>query len=111
MKLEKPGSKVKNRQKTKHFYTHDIQIPESKHCRMCWNETGTEAYRHSESTRIKMLSGGGIMGGKITDKLSAWLCNNCDQIASRKPDKDLEFKTHMEHDLMWFDLIARTWLI
>ena len=100
MKFEKPGPKVKNRPKTKRKYIHDIEVPANRSCKLCNRETGTERYIHAEAKKIKFLIGGGIMGGKIDDKLTIWACYKCTvHLDSTKDD--------LEQSI----LIIKTWLI
>jgi len=122
IKLKKPGPKKKKKLSTKRFLQHNIEPPEDRRCRNCGIDTGTECYHHPESTRIKMLCGGGIMGGKNPDRLSAWLCSgeSCGVEFDLKPDKakvrnegwGIDHEAIVkEHDLFTYDCIVKTWLI
>jgi hypothetical protein len=110
--LEKPGAKPKKKPKTRQIKIHDIEKPKDLACKNCGVETETECYHHSESTRIKMLVGGGIMGDKINNHLTAWLCNGllCGIKFDIKPDKNSHPLLIAEHDLFTYDCIAKTWL-
>ncbi len=83
--------------------------PDDLSCKLCGIETGTECYRHAESTAIKMLSGGGVMGGKIDDHLTSWLCMDCDIKLSTKPDRDAPQEIHDQHEKDWWIGIKNTW--
>lgn len=61
-----------------------IKPPQDRYCRRCFRTTETEAWRHAESRIIKFESnGGGVMGGKIPDDQTAWLCHDCDHDLSK----------------------------
>ena len=51
------------------------------------------------------------MGGKINDRLTAWLCNQCGEEFDRKPDKMATQYEKDQHDLFSYDCIAKTHLI
>lgn len=115
--LSKPGKKVKNQPKSKRFLIHNIEKPEDRRCRNCGHITGTENYHHAESSRIKFISGGGITGGKISDRLTAWLCDKqeCGIRFDTKPTKQNPGSTDsfetVQHDLFSYDMIIKTWLL
>jgi hypothetical protein len=110
-KFAKPGPKKKRTKKTEYIKIREIQRPEKLHCRRCKTETGTEAFRHTESRLIKLLCGGGIVGSKLPDTLTAYLCMECDVIMSKPLPKDATEQELKDHALEWFILIASTWLI
>ena len=56
-----------------------------------------------------MLSGGGIMDGKIDDKYTAWMCSDCDMKLSTKPDRDAPQEIHDQHEKDWWRGIKKTW--
>ena len=91
--------------------------PGEKHCRKCDIETGTECYRHVESRVIKFLDKGGIMGGKVNDNLTAWLCFECDQklsspvIKKETPSINDIDNLVRDHALAWALAIIKTHLI
>jgi len=97
MKHPKPGKPKKKKRKK-------IPVPKEKHCRKCNRITKKECWRHAESTKIKMLSGGGITSGKINDDKTAWLCMTCDNEMSTKPNKD-DLEAVFIHDTEWELLI------
>jgi len=112
---EKPGAKPKTAKiKNSTKRVHDLTPPKEKHCRHCDTETGTEAMRHSESRVIKFLDKGGIMGAKINDNLTAWLCFACDQKLSApvmEEDPELIDRALRDHALAWSLAIIRTHLL
>jgi|GEM_PF-1500614 len=110
-KFGKPGFKVRETKKTKISKKRTIEKPEKMNCVRCGRITETESHRHSESRIIKFLDGGGIMAGKIPDKLSAWLCDSCDAVLSKTPPKNSSEHVLNKHALDWFIAIAKTWLI
>jgi hypothetical protein len=84
-----------------------IKRPEKAHCRKCGRTTGTECFRHIETFR-KFEFGKGT-GQKCSDKLTAWLCFDCDLIMSTKPDKNDELAV-FKHAEEWNYLIIKTWI-
>lgn len=87
----KPGKPKKRKSK--------LKPPKEKHCRRCFRTTQTEAWRHAESRIIKFEHGGGIMGGKIPDSQTAWLCMDCDHDLSKPMWKNAspeELELHAE---------------
>ncbi len=111
-KIEKPGKKTKTAKISNSTpRLHDIKLPKEKHCRNCGQETGTECMRHSESRVIKFLDGGGIIGGKINDNLSAWLCMQCDGEMSYPLPKNASEQRINNHALKWALAIIRTHLL
>lgn len=112
MKHEKPGPKKKTSKiKNKGPRLHDLKPPDKKHCRGCGQETGTEAFRHAESRLVKFMSGGGITGGKINDRLTGWLCMDCDAIYSEQLEKNASYNDLLVHAYNWMTVIIKTWLI
>lgn len=109
-KFAKAGPKKKKVLKTKRFLNHNIEPPENRACINCKILTETENYHHAESSRIKFLSGGGIVGGKIKDRLSAWLCNKkeCGIKFDTKPNRESTQHEKDQHDLFSYDCIAKT---
>ena len=95
--IEKPGKKKKK--------SHKIKPPVEKHCRKCGVETGTECWRHAESRIIKFESGGGIMGGKIPDDQTSWLCMSCDSELSQPLPRNATQKQLKAHAAEWYRLI------
>ena len=92
MSYPKPG-------KAKKSHRPKLKPPKERYCRRCFRTTGTEAWRHSESRIIKFESGGGIMGGKIPDDQSAFLCMDCDSYLSKpmwKSASPEELELHAE---------------
>lgn len=94
--IKKPGKpKKKNLQKQK--------PPRERHCRRCGRITGTECFRHAESRIIK--GGTGIMGGKIPDDKTAWLCFDCDLIVSKSLPEHAPQSKFKAHAKEWKRLI------
>lgn len=110
-KIQKPGKKKQERPVTKSLYIHKIDKPKDLSCKNCDLETGTENYHHAESKRIKYLDGGGIMGGKINDRLTAWLCKDCGYEFDTRPGDKAEQCLIDQHDLFSYDCIAKTHLV
>jgi len=106
-KFPKPGKKKKNRPKTKRLFIHDIKVPEDKTCRRCGSPSDTCCFRHLETFR-KFQAGKGV-GKKCNDRYTFWGCEKCDQIMSKKPEKNdaLSIMTHAEE---WNWLIIKTWI-
>lgn len=89
-----------------------MKPPVDKHCRRCGRTTKTECYRHCENRIIKFeLGGGGIMGGKIDDRLTAWICQKCDSELSAPLPKDCSEEFLLFHAVEWFKAIFKTWLL
>lgn len=108
----KPGPKKKSAKiKNKAPRLHDINPPKEKHCRCCGLETGTECYRHAESRLIKFLCGGGIMGGKIPDSMTGWMCALCDHKLSDPLPKDTPEIEVLRHAWEWSMVIFKTHLL
>jgi len=110
MKYPKPGDKPKGKIKSKSQRKRSLRIEDENNCTHCNETTGTERMCHSEATEIKMMSGGGIIGSTINDKLTARLCFDCDQLLSTKPLKS-DLKANLLHENVWWRAIAKTWLI
>lgn len=110
-KFKKPGPKKKKVKKTSRSKVREIEQPEDKHCRVCNVKTGTECYRHVESRLIKFVFGGGITGGKLPDKLTAWACSECDAKLSVPLDKNASMEELLNHAFNWYTAISKTWLI
>ncbi len=90
MKFPKPGKPKKSKRPK-------IKPPVDQYCRRCFRTTGTEAWRHAESRIIKFEHGGGIMGDKLPDDQTAWMCMDCDHDLSRPVDRNAapeEFELH-----------------
>lgn len=109
----KPGKPVKKKLSTKRILSHNIEVPVNRNCVNCNGNPEKTCHHHAESTRIKMLSGGGIMGGKIGDKLTAWLCDDkkCGVRFDTKPDRNAPKDVIDKHDLFAYDCICKTWLL
>ena len=73
--------------------------------------TGTECFRHSESRIIKFLDGGGIMGSRINDNLTAWLSDEADRKLSKSLPKNATEQEIEKHALEWAILIIKTHLL
>lgn len=97
MKYKKPGRPKKHKPK--------LKPPNNKYCRNCNKTTGTERWCHAESRIIKFEHGGGIMGGKIPDDQTAWLCFNCDNILSKPIYKDSAQVEFEKHATIWREII------
>ena len=97
MKFKKPGPKKKKKVRQK--------PPEERYCRRCGVNYGNCCYRHAESRIIKFESGGGIMGNKIPDSKTGWLCDRCDRIMSKPLDKNASQKQLQAHADEWNRLI------
>ena len=94
--VPKPGPyKKKKRPKQK--------PPIEKHCRRCSRRTYKERWCHSESRIIK--GGTGIMGGKIPDDQTAWLCFDCDLIMSKSLPNQAPQSKFKAHAKEWKRLI------
>jgi len=96
--IEKPGPHKKPKRPR-------IKPPAEKHCRRCNRTTGTEAWRHAESRLIKFEHGGGIMGGKLPDDQTSWLCLDCDMELSQPLPKDASQKDLEYHKKQWQKVI------
>jgi len=109
--LSKPGAKKKKVIKTSRQPVRVLEPPKNKWCVCCKQTTRTECYHHAESKRVKTLFGGGVMGGKIPDRASAWLCNSetCGIRFDNPPDKDGPQQLIDSHDLFTSDNILLTW--
>ena len=108
----KPGAKSKTTKiKNRSPRLHNLTPPKNKYCRHCGVEKGTECFRHTESRIIKFLDSGGIMGGKINDNLTAWLCLECDFELSYKLDKNSSWQQERSHALLWAIAIIKTHLL
>lgn len=94
----KPGKSKKKKQKMP-------LPPKEKHCRKFGYETGTERWCHAESRIIKMSDGGGIMGGRIDHKYTAWLSFEADQILSQPLPKNATEEELKQHADEWNNLI------
>jgi len=103
LKFEKPGVKKKQ--------SNRIGAPKSPECAYCGLESETCCYRHSESRIIKFLDGGGIMGGKINNRLTGLLCFDCDAILSEPLTRTATIEQEESHALKWAMAIIRTWLL
>jgi hypothetical protein len=110
MKIEKPGPPPPKRTKKtrRNPQKRWLEPPELKHCRRCDRTTNTECYRHLETFR-KFFGGKG-WALKVHDKLTAWLCYECDQVMSTKPNKT-DLLAVFKHAEEWNFLIIKTWLI
>ena len=97
MKFEKPGKPKKHRTK--------LNPPADKYCRKCGRDCGDCAFRHAESREIKFQVGGGIMGSKIPDEFTAWLCASCDAILSQPLPKNATPAELEAHKIEWDRLI------
>jgi len=102
VKYPKIGTKPKKTRKP---------IPAGDVCVKCGTKDGTICARHSESRVIKFLDGGGIMGGKINDNLTAFLCMECDCELSAPLPKDASQEAINLHALEWAILIIKTHLL
>ncbi len=109
--LKKPGLRLRKTIKTPRIKKREIEQPIEQHCRRCNLTTGTECFRHAESRIVKLLAGGGIMGAKIPDTLTAWLCMDCDAIMSTPTPVDAIEQEFRDHALEWLLLIAKTHLV
>ena len=110
MKFPKPGPKEKRKLSTKRVLKHNIDKPHKLHCRKCNATTGTEAYRHIETSRKHALGKG--IGSKSNDKATAYLCSECDNILSNlRPDKDTNSVEYWKREEEWLWLVLLTWLI
>ena len=111
-----PLKQATNQLKSKHktpFKEKEFKLipPKNKHCRRCGVESGTECFRHSESRIIKFLVGGGIIGSKIPDILTGWLCEKCDQELSEPLSKNATKEQEEKHAYEWLLSIVKTHLI
>ena len=108
-KHEKPGDKPRGQIKSKSTRKRALRI-DGETCTHCDEISTTLRMCHAEATEIKMMSGGGIMGSTINDKLSARLCDKCDKLLSTKPMKTAYF-LNIKHELDWWRAIGKTWLL
>lgn len=88
-----------------HKSTGKQKPPKEKHCRKLGYETFTERWCHAESRIIKFSVGGGIMGSKIPDDLTAWLSVGADAELSQPLPKDATQKQLEKHAKEWRRLI------
>jgi hypothetical protein len=109
--LCKPGPKPPKKRNNQKKIGRGLEPPEKKHCRRCGILTGTEAYRHAENRLIKYFEGGGIMGSRINDNLSAFLCHDCDREMSEPIPKSAAMSEVYEHGFYWLKYIVLTHLI
>ena len=65
--------------------------------------------RHIEDAWWKHHFGKG-MAIKVDDNLTALLCDDCDRIYSRKPNKNAQYLEHLEHENKWLKAIILTHL-
>ena len=100
MEYKKPGKPKNKKRKLKQL---------EMFCRWCLRPSPTCCHRHCEDDIIKFLAGGGIMSGKIPDKLSVWGCYTCDQKHSTKPNREASTRKKNLHSLSWASGILRTW--
>lgn len=103
MKFKKPGLHEKQKRPK-------LIPPNEKYCRHCFVETGTERFCHAESRLIKMKYGGGIMGSKILDDQTGWLCVECDIKLSKPLQKDASEEELQFHKRQWETAIELTWM-
>lgn len=82
-----------------------IKSPIERYCRKCFVETKTERWCHAESRIIKFESGGGVVGGKIPDDQTAWICFSCDSELSQPLPKDSSQEELENHADEWRRLI------
>ena len=106
----KPGVK-KKKKNTQKEVGRKLTIPNDQRCRFLGYQTGTECYRHAESSIIKYLDGGGVMGSRINDNLTAWLSDTADKLLSKPVPKDASDAEHEKHALAWAILIIKTHLL
>ena len=116
MKFEKPGPSVKDKPKAKRILIHSIEKPKELHCRRCNMTTGTECFRHYEGSRRSEFGKG--TGLKCNNRMTAWLCVECDIVMSKKQARygafplgtatELRIKIRDEE---WLYLIVKTWLL
>ena len=96
--LEKPGLHKKYKRPKQ-------KPPLHRYCRSCGQNTDTERWCHAESRIIKFESGGSVMGGKIPDSETSWLCVKCDSELSQPLPKNASQKELIEHARQWRRLI------
>lgn len=96
--LSKPGEKKKKKRPVQ-------KPPEEKHCRKLGYQTFTERWCHAESKIIKFSVGGGIMGSRISDDLTAWLSVQADAELSQPLSKNSTQEELEEHAEEWMRLI------
>jgi hypothetical protein len=113
MKLEKPGPKKKKTKIHNRPRLHDIKPPiiddvcSAEGC----DESETLRWCHCEDDTIKFMDGGGIVGGKINDNLTALLCAKHDLEYSLKPDRNSPQIWKDMHTLKWALAIIRSHLL
>lgn len=109
--LGKPGKRVKSKTKIhkierpKEKKLPKQKPPKEKHCRKLGYETFTERWCHAESKIIKFSVGGGIMGSRIPDHLTAWLSVEADAELSQPLPNNATQKRLKEHAAEWRRLI------
>lgn len=111
--LSKVGPKKKKVKTTKRVKVRTIEPPTDRKCVNCKRTTETECYHHAESKVLKFLKGGGIMGSKIPDLLSAWLCDSisCGQKFDTVPSREDTETVKLEHDLFSCVQVIKTHLL
>lgn len=101
--IPKPGkpkkkSKIWNKGPRQHY----IEKPKIDYCIRCKAKTDTLRLCHYEGF-FKLKYGKGT-GKKVDDRLTTLLCNTCDLIMAKKPNKD-DFKAILEFEIEWCWLI------
>lgn len=97
-KHPKPGKPKKKKQKMP-------KPPAERYCRKLGYVTGSERWCHAEARLIKFLDGGGIMGGRIDHKYTAWLSFEADQELSQPLSKNATKDELENHAYEWERLI------
>ncbi len=111
--VQKPGKKKKKTKKTPYVKAREIEPPDDTYCRSCGlPDDGTCCYRHAESRIIKFeFNGGGSVGSKISDRLTGWICQKCDDILSKPLPKNASEEELKDHAIDWFKVIIKSHLI